>query len=113
MEYSRVAVQVQCPQGRSICQIADEYLTSLVKCGKCGQVFSMRVPAPSTASRPKPGEGDEVLPDWDRLGDTPPPPAEATKSPLAARLTDPELQAPLVRLDMGAATSVGKVRELN
>jgi protein phosphatase len=75
----------------------------------------MRLPA-SAATSQAPAEQvkkEEVLPDWDRLGNVP---APAEETPLAQRLTDPymnALNAPRVRLDMGAATSVGKVRDLN
>jgi protein phosphatase len=51
----------------------------------------------------------DMLPDWDALSL----PAETARAPSTGRLTDHDMNAPVVRLDMGAATSVGKIRKLN
>ena len=135
-------VNVQCPGCRKVCQIADAQLGQASYCPYCRTMFTTRAPAsrpapaPATqqaVQRPAPvvaGGGDEELMFWDdaavsaALSSTPTPPSAPTPPPTPA----PQVHAPssaakgpsrplphvnTARLDIGAATSVGRVRQRN
>ena len=106
-----MSVRVQCPHCRSICQVARQYLGTSVKCGKCGRLFALPAasPQPSSPSAPAaPVEEEELEITLDG------PAAAAVKAgptPAAARAPAP--QAGACRLEIGGATSVGRVRQRN
>lgn len=157
-----MAVRVQCPHCRSICQVDERYLTTPVQCGQCRQPFTVQAPRPqpvaapartaATAAAPPaaaPAAGgfwsdvrnliagpsstpaasvptaapqsqaqaadddddNEVALDWDAPG------AAAKMDPgLSASHSQPAVkpvESNTRRLDIGSATSVGRVRSHN
>lgn len=135
-----MAVRVQCPHCSSLCQVDEQFLGSALKCGKCGQTFTVRAPA-SAAEAPsgigglkaalrgmfqslRPGSKPEptapVAPpaaaDDDNEAfldlDGPAMAALSNRSTVAVTLNAPATAA-IYRLEVGGATSVGKVRSRN
>ena len=74
-----LAINVQCPHCRGVCQIADQHAGKTVQCGRCKKPFAVRACAPrgrvrspgSTGRAPPPPAAassaidEEVLPTWD------------------------------------------------
>jgi serine/threonine protein phosphatase PrpC len=89
-EVRAVTVRVTCSHCGTPCLVAEAHLGKPVRCGQCRRVFTPPPPAP---------ESDDCLPTFD----------EALPA-VPLRLTTPR---PRPRLDVGAATSVGRVRERN
>jgi protein phosphatase len=113
-----VSVRVQCPHCRSICQIDDRHVGSPVKCGKCAKPFTLltsatqSAPAESSPVKPKLALPDDDLP-FELDG-----PAAGTQEPGSASSATRPKDTPLEPLgleclDIGAATSPGRVRERN
>ena len=128
-------VHVQCPHCSSLCQVEDQYLGAALKCGRCGQTFTIR-PTPQPAA---PGPGGlaarlrgmfrSLLPSARAASPPPPVGVEAEPDPFldldgpgitGAAGPDPSPEthtapsaAPSFRLEIGGATSVGRVRSRN
>lgn len=83
-------VRVTCVHCNTACLVAEEHLGKPVRCGQCRRVFTPPAPA------------DDCLPTFDE----PEPVAPRTPS----STTGPRMRS---RLDIGAATSVGRVRQRN
>jgi serine/threonine protein phosphatase PrpC len=108
-------VNVQCPTCGSTCQVDNLVVGMTVKCGKCGQPFGVRSPpaptapagAPKIKMSVKPTSDDEISlvldgPGAAALFAADPVPRLAVAPPVAA-----------YRLDIGSATSPGRVRTRN
>jgi len=120
-----VAVRVQCPHCKIICQIAEQHLGSSVKCGSCGGLYALPSavapkpptmppgPAPSAAVPPPPQPPEEE----EELGiELDGPTAAALLAQPAALPGGTRVPIPLpgsCRLEIGGATSAGRVRERN
>jgi len=115
-----LALRVQCPHCKSICQVGQEHLGSSLKCGSCGRLYALPPAAPAkppsapslaaVASPPGPLEDeDELSIELDGPGAAAllaqPAPPSATRIP--APLAD------TCRLEIGGATSAGRVRDRN
>jgi len=103
-----LVVRVHCPHCRALCQLDDSHVGSTVKCGKCANLFTVRIPGSAgiSAAPPIKPHHEELLleldgPEADAPG--------ATSPPLRA----PSLPLGLGCLDIGAATSPGQVRTRN
>ncbi len=104
-----MSVQVNCPHCNSVCQVDERFLGSPLQCGRCRKPFTVEVPAAEEADE------DDVSLDWDAPGA-----AARMDSSQSASHSHPAASAPgaaappaLRRLDIGSATSVGRVREHN
>lgn len=132
-----MSVRVQCPHCSSVCQVEEQHLGSALKCGKCGQTFTVRLPLPEPAA-PASGMGGikaalrgvfrSLVPSRPETAE-PVPAAPATDEPedevfldldgpamaaLPARSPSEPAPAPgSYRLDIAGATSVGRVRSRN
>lgn len=145
-----MSVRVQCPHCSSLCQIDEQHLGSMLKCGKCGQTFTTRA-NPSAASTNPPhtdsastlggikarlrGMFQSLIPGSKSAASTPTEataPAKVSDSdeevfldldgpgmaalkgpaPGSQPATSPSSTAAF-RLDIGSATSVGRVRKRN
>ena len=95
-------VQVYCPHCNTPCQVADQHIGKLVKCHKCAEHFLVE----RVAAAP-PAKSAAPLPEWMSGGGSKSPPAPAPPKPVS------RVQAPAVRLDIGCATSAGRVRNRN
>jgi protein phosphatase len=94
--------------------VAEQHLSSAVKCSRCLQAFMVQVPAAQPATVGGDGDEDVVL-DWDAPGAA----ARMDGSQSASHsqpVVSPGATRPTTmprRLDIGSCTSVGKVRKHN
>jgi PPM family protein phosphatase len=109
-----LSVRVQCPHCRSVCQIGKQYLGSSVQCGKCGRLFALPAAVPQPVSAPAPSVPPAPVEDEELVIELDGPTAAALKAvptPAASRAAAPLAGA--CRLEIGGATSAGRVRPRN
>ena len=117
-------VQVRCPQCKKLCQVQSEHVGQAVRCPQCSQVFLPAGDAPAAATVPaRPGFWTGLRGMF-RGAATPVPTAQPSDPELELHLDGPMaaamLEAPAepprvrgVRLDIGSATTAGRVRPRN
>lgn len=112
-----MAVRVQCPHCRSLCQVDDRHVGATVKCGKCAKFFTVRAPAPTAVLRLPPAEAPPLALDDDVPLELDGPAAAiglAIRKDAPVPASDPPgLPLGLGCLDIGASTSPGQVRARN
>ena len=117
-------VQVRCPQCSAFCQVQKEHLGRQVRCPQCSQVFVTAAepsPAPATVGFWQGLKG--MVRSFTTPTVRPPPPTDVESElelqldgPAAATRAEPLHERPAAArgvLDIGSATSVGRVRQRN
>jgi serine/threonine protein phosphatase PrpC len=87
-------MRVSCPSCRLVCLVPREHLGKPIRCPGCKQTFGVR--APAEANSPPPA-----------------PPTLSCQGALPSPLPEPEPIARAERLDIGSATSPGRLRKRN